>query len=423
LKSGKILHGLVEQVLPGRVKFAYVIRKPGQPTRVIHTTIDQDDVDHIDQLDTRAHALLTARIHELDQAVEKQRLEKIEQKLKAAPWVLNGKEALSYRSNYFVLLSDAQRDIVGRAALRLEQIYAAYVRFLPPHRPMAPPTTILLIRSLAEYQKLLKDQGQTLLNPAFFDCARNRILCASDLERLGDQLDRLRKEEQETYKRLNAQEEEWHRLYKGRIPSELQQQLRADRQKLARAHDDNERILYKATQRLFQTLYHEAFHAYLAKFVYQPSETAVPRWLNEGLAQIFETAIVEAGELRVGHADADRLLRVKAAIREDDLVPLVDLLKSGPDQFLVAHANDQQASDRCYLASWALAFYLMFDRKLVGTPDLDEYVRALKLPGTDPVEAFQKLIGQPLPEFEKAFHEYLLRLRPDGSTASALRPR
>ena len=41
----------------------------------------------------------------------------------------------------------------------------------------------------------------------------------------------------------------------------------------------------------------------------------MPRWLNEGLAQIFETAIIEAGELRVGHADAERLARVKEEIR------------------------------------------------------------------------------------------------------------
>jgi len=33
----------------------------------------------------------------------------------------------------------------------------------------------------------------------------------------------------------------------------------------------------------------------------------VPLWLDEGLAQIFETALVEAGELRVGHAERSRL--------------------------------------------------------------------------------------------------------------------
>src|SRR6516225_9397706 len=57
----------------------------------------------------------------------------------------------------------------------------------------------------------------------------------------------------------------------------------------------NDGLFKEATRHLFQTLYHEAFHAYLVNFVYPPEDGEAPRWLNEGLAQIFETAIVEAG--------------------------------------------------------------------------------------------------------------------------------
>src|SRR5262249_11441469 len=142
---------------------------------------------------------------------------------------------------------------------------------------------------------------------------------------------------------------------------------------------------------------------------YPPSDAEVPRWLNEGLAQIFETAIVEAGELRVGPVDRDRARRVQELVRKQQLVPLADLLKSGPKQFLVQHATEQENSDRYYVSSWALASYLTFERRLLGGKAMDSYVRALSR-GTDAVAAFREFVGQPLPEFEKGFRAYLLRL-------------
>ena len=85
----------------------------------------------------------------------------------------------------------------------------------------------------------------------------------------------------------------------------------------------------------------------------------VPRWLNEGLAQIFESAVAEAGELRVGQADPARLARVKRALQQtrkpDCLVSVADLLKARPRDFVVAHASGKQVADRHYLAAWALA--------------------------------------------------------------------
>ena len=70
------------------------------------------------------------------------------------------------------------------------------------------------------------------------------------------------------------------------------------------------------------------------------------------------------------------------------------------------------------MSAWALAFYLTFERHVLGTPSLDRYVLTLQR-GTDPVEAFRELAGEPLTEFERRFKEYLLDLRSDGTTARA----
>jgi hypothetical protein len=238
-------------------------------------------------------------------------------------------------------------------------------------------------------------------------------MCATDLQELADELDRLRKKHQELIETLKGQQAALHKIYKTNPPKEAKQKLEQLQQKIRNADEENEKTFERATQRLFQTLFHEAFHAYLAGYVYPPSENDVPCWLNEGLAQIFETAILEAGELRVGHADSERLKHVKEALRKDQLVPVADLLKADSRKFLVSHANDQQVSDDYYLGSWALAFYITFGQWRLGTPELDEYVRRDQ---ADPLETFTKLAGQPLGNFEKSFHRYLRALRVDGST-------
>jgi hypothetical protein len=176
----------------------------------------------------------------------------------------------------------------------------------------------------------------------------------------------------------------------------------------------NDAVLAEARRKLFQRLYHEAFHGYLNTFVYPRKDGELPLWFNEGLAQIFETAIVEAGELRVRHADEPRLTGVRRAIKDKQLMPLADLLRSEARDFQMAHAGEKQESDRHYLAAWALAFHLTFEQGVLGTKALDDYVATLKR-GTDPLLAFRDLVGKPLPEFEKEFQAYLGRLRPDGT--------
>src|SRR5262249_4926158 len=230
-------------------------------------------------------------------------------------------------------------------------------------------------------------------NPAFYDPSHNRVVCGTDLQQLEAELDELRRNNEELRNRLNEQEEQWLKQFKGKIPQDFQKKLSGYREQIAKANEENEKTFGKATERLFRTLYHEAFHAYLANFVYLPAEARVPRWLNEGLAQIFETALIEAGELRLGHADPQRLTQVKAAVRSGEFVPLKSLLRAGPKHFLVNHASDQQISDQYYQASWALAFYLTFERKMLGSPELGRYVHVLKEQGTDPLAAFCTLVG------------------------------
>jgi Protein of unknown function (DUF1570) len=420
LKNGATLPGLLVKESPLEIEFKPIRRRAGSPTVVIWTVFYPSEIKSIERLSPSQRQRLAERLKALDPNAEALQMERLP--LEPLPGGHGKGEEFRYSSSHFVLISNAREDIVRRAAVRLEQIYAAYTRFLPPRRLSAEPTQILLVKSLEEYHALLKEQSRNILNPAFFDAAKNQIICASDLESLGAQLELVRKQHNQLLDDLRKQESSLKAQYHGAIPPAIAEQIAAKRNQIRVANRKNDDLFKDATRYLFQTLYHESFHAYLAQFVYPVGQADVPRWLNEGLAQVFETALVEAGEIRVGHADADRLQRVKAALRRQNLLSVTQLLRSGPQDFLIGHAGDQPVSERAYLSAWALAFYLTFERHVLGTPSLDRYVLALQR-GADPVEAFRELAGEPLPEFERRFKEYLLDLRSDGTTARAPWPR
>jgi hypothetical protein len=417
LKNGRSLQGLLIEKNTSEIQFCCVSRKAGSHTVVIPTTLKMAEVDYLDLLEGKDREVLSGRLKALDPTGkgEAQRMASLE--FKVVAWGKDGKtKALSFPSTHFTLESNAPEDIVRRAAVQLEQIYAAYTRFLPPRYDSGEPTVIRLAQSLADYQALLREQGRTLLNPAFYDTARNQIVCGTELQQLGEQLERKRKDNQKLLEELKNKEAELQKIYQGKPPAVVLRPIQEARQQVDAINKQNDELFQAATRQLFRTLYHEAFHAYLANFVYPPAEAEVPRWLNEGLAQVFESAFIDAGELRVEQADKARLNQAQASLRNNDLVPIPDLLRAGPKQFVVLHASDQQTSDRYYLTSWGAAYYLTFERRLLGTKPMDNYVRALKR-GTDTLEAFRELVGQTPGDFEKDLRDYLTRLRPDGSTA------
>ena len=428
LKNGDTLSGLVVEQDARHVFLRNIVRKPGAPTLIFSDDIKRSDVDHIDLLGDddrdvlakRVEALvrerdqLTTQLKLLDPDASKNELASGDElKLQPAAWPADPKaKALAYQSTYFRLVSDARPEVVQLAALNLEQVYAAYAHTLPPRVAAPEPTTILLAQSLKDYQALVAKEGRNLFNPAYFDPAKNEVVCASDLGRLADALEHTRRDAEKALADLDAKEKDLRQAYKNKVPPDQLAPITDARTKIKAVQAQNEEAFTKARKRLVQRLYHEAFHAYLSACVYTPADGEAPRWLNEGLAQIFETAVYEVGELRVGLPDKDRLDAVHAAMAKGALLPTADLLRADYKQFAVAHASEQEASDRYYLASWALVFDLAFNRKLLGTKRLDDYVHALKR-GANPLDAFHDLVGEPLADFEKEHLEYLKNLRAD----------
>ncbi len=423
LKNGAKFQGLLLTEGPDGIEFRSVYRYTGRPTVTLTSFFGKNEIAGMKKLSDKDREALKAKLADLDPSGEgeRKRMESLE--LVAADWPGKPRGARRYESDHFVLLCTGSEELTRRSAARLEQVYTAFARFLPPTVKTGRQTVLMLATDDAEYRTLLGPLGRDkLLNPAVYDATNNQILCGSELTRLGTELQSARLHNGQQIESLYRYAEGLKKLYKG---EELERYLRTvatERARVFRAEVNNGAKFTEATVRLFALLYHEAFHAYAATFVYPPLKPdavragegtgELPRWLNEGLAQAFETAIVEAGELRADHPDKERLQRAKDWLKGKGgpLVPLGDLLVTGRDTFLAMHADQKAASDRAYLSSWALAHYLTFDRRLIGTEAFRKYLIAVN-GGGDPKKSFAALVGKELPAFEKDWHEYLTRLK------------
>ena len=423
------IQGLILSEGPDGIRFQSVSRNPGRPTVTLTSFFTKAEIARVKRLSDADRATLKERLAELDPSGEgeRKRMESLEL-VSTDDWPGKPGAAKRYDSDYFSLVSTGSEELARRSAVRLEQLYTAFSRFLPPTTTDGKPTIVMLAMNPDEYKTLLGPLGEPkLLNPAVYDPQGNRVLCGSDLKRLGSELQTARIHHSQQLASIDKYEETVRKLYK---QAELKRYLDAvdlERKRVIAADRANGAKFDEATKRIFAILYHEAFHAYVGTFVYPPMKPddvktgkgtgELPRWLNEGLAQVFETSVVEAGELRADSPDRDRLNRVKDWVKGKDggrLVPLTDLLTTGKDAFLAAHADQKAAADRSYLTSWALAYYLTFQRRAIGTEAFGKYLVAVNS-GGDPRQAFATLVGQELLAFEKDWHSYLLHLQSDGT--------
>jgi hypothetical protein len=158
-------------------------------------------------------------------------------------------------------------------------------------------------------------------------------------------------------------------------------------------------------------LYHEAFHAYLENFVYPHEQFDVPRWLNEGLAQVFEEGLLELGTLRLDAPGRKRLMALQADLAGNTPLSLPDVLMADAQTFLVYHRTEAQTSQRHYLYSWGLAHYLAVREPILESARLDRYVKGASLQ-SDSVARFEQLVAMPLAQFEQRWRADMLALKP-----------
>ncbi len=413
LQHGVTVEGIVLEETPQEIRFQFLLKKPGVRTLVFETLYDRSEVSRINKAAEPGRTVARQMFQKLASSKKHEEEAIAAITLKPAKWIVGSEQAHLYQGQYFELLSTAPVPLMKLVVVRLEAIFQAYLSTLGKRTQPTKPVRIVLFGSQADYRAFQQSKGITLLSPAIYDARTMEIMVGTDLPDQFAQLQTLKKSHTQKLTELTEQRKKIARHYGGQMPTILAKQLDQLHQQLQSVDGENESAFAKAQEQFLALLYHEAFHAYLDQWVFPADRYSVPRWLNEGLAQLFENAFVEIEELRVGRIDDKRLVAIQDAVRAGRFMTIRELIQSPLQQFLVRHSSDQFEADRHYQASWALAHYLAMELKLLSTPALATYVTGSS--ETNQVPRFEALVGMPITECEDRWRQYLLRLRSDGT--------
>jgi len=350
------------------------------------------------------------------------------------PWCYDGPR--------FTLESTAGPTLTRQAVVRLESLLDTLDGLLPPAVPATgapPPLRVRLCGTQAEYAGVQAAEGVKGANPAFYLPGRRLLVAGSDVPALVEQARHAADGLDATAARQRALDDDvatgLRRLageledqgipgsqraeIVGRTRARWQREKAATLARVEAARRENEARVEQARDEFFAALAHEAWHAH-ADLRLGP-RGGLPPWLDEGLAQVFETGLDPPADDRRSAPDPRRLARLAELLASADAPVLPALFADGERQFLVGHGNPAASSRRAYLLAWGVAHDLAH-----GTPPLS--VRAVaELAGRDPAgrddaERFASLVGMPLAEYEAAWRERMLGLARRSGAVTPGRP-
>lgn len=428
LLDGKIYQGLIMSEGPSTIELAEVRRLPNKPMNLVIHSVERKNIATWDRLPEAEQKVLRDRIEQFRYrgSIEATRMNDLFVEAQVRDDVLHW----VYRGNWFSLDSTADEQTTRRAIVRIEQVFLAYRQILPPLTMPQQRLQMKLFGATDQYKLFLRGLGVDISNPAFFLANFNLVVAGSDMNNFVDEMAKVRRRHQEVLEEMDKQFKEsqaeikalGEQLLAGGIPDDERQKiLKAETRKWDEQRNELRRHIIAIERKnalrfnevagqMFTRLYHEAFHAYLENYVYPQQRFEVPRWLNEGLAQTFESGFIEADTLRIDAPNQRALLALQEDLKGKSPLPLAELLGADASTFLVAHRGGVGNSSRLYLYSWGLAYYLVFVQGALNKTAFVDYIT----PGggglTD-VERFEQLVGKPLDEFEEQWRAAMLKLK------------
>jgi len=446
-RSGRILSESKDDVvLETLIKGA-----KGQVVGTVKVTIARDQIKDIDRTSPEARRLAEARAKNFGERGVR-RFEALN-RITTTPVRFQGLQGLRVTGTHYVLESSCDVAFVKDVAISLEEIFAAYERYFGVQRNGEQKIKVLMFADRLEYEFYNLHASEAKVSAvAYYRPADNTIAAYNMIQKEKEQLIRteIRNVEQdlETFRaRVSAAEKqiagmmpalrqqiadefnERRRLImtddkggkdrrladidnqekqavddlkngKDSAVRDLHEAKRAANGELEKARqiiEHNEDVLLAQNRAVFETLFHEAFHAFAATYLWKGSgQREFPRWLHEGMACYFETAVVEGVLLVHGspHQGFLRLIREKQMLRTT--MPIEKILRGGPEEFTLAHPTEAGRRTDYYAGSWALAHYLALR---VSREQLETYVTDV-LAGKEPVSAFERLTGKTCAQLE-----------------------
>jgi len=433
--DGKVFRGLLQHRKEDEVKFAEVRRPAGKPWFLVIHYYHPDSVKSIARLKNQDRSQLIERISALLKEKSRARIESGRMDdVSLTSVTRDGRLWFVYSGQWFQLESSADEATTRRCVVRVEQIFRAYQQILPAKTTPSKQLRVVLHGSMDAYRDDLHNRELRIENPAFFSAEQNLIIAGSDLTRYARSVAEIKKKNRALRQLYERKDVEFNDML-GQLARDLAKNgftkkeitfeltIRNAKWKAENRVDGeywemmrqinavdrrNEALFEDVTQEMFRRLYHEAFHAYVENYVYPAGQSFVPRWLNEGLAQIFENSQLDEGTLRIDAPGQELLDQLQIELKRNRQLTITELLESQESAFLLTH-NTESASQVHYLYSWGLAYYLTFQKDLFGSDGQDIYV-SRKAQDLLPVVRFEELVRTRLPAFERQWRTYMLGL-------------
>lgn len=159
----------------------------------------------------------------------------------------------------------------------------------------------------------------------------------------------------------------------------------------------------------FAVLQHEGFH----QFAFHHIGPDLPNWVNEGIAQYFEDAVLVGDQMYQGLANARRVAAVKASLAARKIIPFDKLLPMSQDQWHKAVTAGSEEAAQLYDQSWSMVYFLIHGEEGRYRAAFERYL-FLVSKGKDGGTAFREAFGAPdTAAFRQRWEEFARTIEPD----------
>ena len=170
----------------------------------------------------------------------------------------------------------------------------------------------------------------------------------------------------------------------------------------------------KPEKALMRVLRHEGFHQF--KELYFPN---MPPWVNEGLAEVFEAAVVLESGIILGQVEAGWTALLAESARRDALIPIDRLFQLDEEDW-----QDNVKAGRGalqYAEAWSVIHFLIFGERRRYLPSFERFLVLMNL-GRSWRSAFQQSFGvHDLEPFGQRWLAYLRDLSPTDFESTVAR--
>ncbi len=111
----------------------------------------------------------------------------------------------------------------------------------------------------------------------------------------------------------------------------------------------------RGRREVYEVLQHEGFH----QFAYDYIGPALPVWINEGIAQYYEDAIIVGNRMQMGLANARRIDLIKRTIEAGGTIPVQQLTTMDGETWAAALRGDSERASLQYAQSWSIVYFLI----------------------------------------------------------------